>query len=162
LNQSFSCALHSREPPGGPEAEAEALEMQTACRILPDANRPLFQVTFFLASYVVPLTLICGLYVCMLLRLWKGVRVSAESRRGRKRVTRLVLVVVGVFAICWCPIQVGSRALSPSSLFGSPPFPLTDIYAFCITRHPLFHASDTYIFRPPCSSLDTQHIAFDI
>ncbi|XP_011497767.1 PREDICTED: allatostatin-A receptor-like [Ceratosolen solmsi marchali] len=105
LNQSFPCALHSRDQSGS-ETETEALEIQTACRILPDANRPLFQVTFFLASYVVPLTLICGLYVCMLLRLWKGVRVSAESRRGRKRVTRLVLVVVGVFAICWCPIQV--------------------------------------------------------
>ncbi|XP_046821115.1 allatostatin-A receptor-like isoform X4 [Vespa crabro] len=39
-------------------------------------------------------------------RLWRGARVSAESRRGRRRVTRLVLVVVGVFAICWCPIQV--------------------------------------------------------
>lgn len=27
-------------------------------------------------------------------------------RRGKRRVTRLVVVVVLVFAICWCPIQV--------------------------------------------------------
>lgn len=79
---------------------------QTFCRIRQDVNWPLFQLTFFLVSYVIPLTLICGLYVCMLVRLWRGARTSAESRRGRRRVTRLVIVVVGVFAICWCPIQV--------------------------------------------------------
>lgn len=79
---------------------------QTACGIQSKENWPLFQVIFFLLSYVVPLTLICGLYVCMLSRLWRAARSSAESRRGRKRVTRLVLVVVGVFALCWCPIQV--------------------------------------------------------
>ncbi|XP_015590919.1 allatostatin-A receptor isoform X1 [Cephus cinctus] len=78
----------------------------TACRILPEFNWPLFQLTFFLSSYIVPLALICGLYICMLLRLWRGAHVSAESRRGKKRVTRLVLVVVGVFAICWCPLQI--------------------------------------------------------
>jgi hypothetical protein len=32
--------------------------------------------------------------------------VSAESRRGKKRVTRMVVVVVAIFAICWFPIQV--------------------------------------------------------
>ncbi|XP_058797850.1 allatostatin-A receptor-like [Phymastichus coffea] len=79
---------------------------QAYCRILPDANWPLFQATFFGASYVVPLTLISVLYFLMLIRLWKGTRTSVGSRRGRKRVTRLVLVVVGVFALCWLPIQV--------------------------------------------------------
>ncbi|KDQ71582.1 Galanin receptor type 2 [Zootermopsis nevadensis] len=46
----------------------------------------------------------------MLLRLWHGVapggHVSAESRRGKKRVTRMVVVVVAIFAICWFPIQI--------------------------------------------------------
>ncbi|XP_025158143.1 allatostatin-A receptor isoform X3 [Harpegnathos saltator] len=64
------------------------------------------EVSFFLTSYVLPLKLICIFYVCMLIKLWRGARISAESRRGRRRVTRLVLVVVGVFAVCWCPIQV--------------------------------------------------------
>ena len=54
-----------------------------------------FHVTFFATSYVLPLLLICGLYLCMLRKLWKGVapggRVSAESRRGKKRVTRMVM-----------------------------------------------------------------------
>jgi allatostatin A receptor len=69
-----------------------------------------FQISFFVTSYVLPLALICGLYLCILLRLWRGVapggRVSAESRRGKKRVTRMVVVVVATFAFCWCPIQV--------------------------------------------------------
>lgn len=44
---------------------------------------PLQQVSFFLSSYVVPLTLICLLYMGMLARLWKGApgcKPSAESR----------------------------------------------------------------------------------
>lgn len=57
-------------------------------------------------SYVLPLVLICIFYMSVLIKLWRGARVSAESRRGRRRVTRLVFVVVGVFAACWCPIQV--------------------------------------------------------
>lgn len=70
----------------------------------------MLQITFFATSYVIPLALICGLYLCMLMRLWRGVapggHCSAESRRGKKRVTRMVVVVVAIFAICWCPIQV--------------------------------------------------------
>ncbi|PSN49608.1 Allatostatin-A receptor [Blattella germanica] len=68
------------------------------------------EIVFFATSYVTPLALICGLYLCMLLRLWRGVapggHVSAESRRGKKRVTRMVVVVVLIFAICWFPIQI--------------------------------------------------------
>lgn len=95
------------EPPSPCNTEPTPLPRQPSCRILPDANWPLFQLTFFGLSYVVPLTLICGLYLLMLIRLWKGTRsTSVGSRRGRKRVTRLVLVVVGVFALCWLPIQV--------------------------------------------------------
>lgn len=55
------------------------------------------QISFFLSSYIVPLTLISILYVGMLIRLWHsapGSKVSAESRRGKKRVTRMVVFVV--------------------------------------------------------------------
>jgi allatostatin receptor len=71
----------------------------------------MFQIFFFLTSYAIPLAIICILYVLMLMRLWKGVNPggqppSAESRRGKKRVTRMVVVVVAIFAFCWFPIQV--------------------------------------------------------
>ncbi|XP_076764757.1 allatostatin-A receptor-like [Xylocopa sonorina] len=88
------------------EASSSRSDNQTTCRILPQYNWPMFQIWFFLVSYLVPLMLICFFYICMLIRLWRGDRVSAESRRGRRRVTSLVLVVVSVFAFCWCPIQV--------------------------------------------------------
>lgn len=70
-----------------------------------------FQVTFFISSYLLPLIVISGLYVLMIMRLWRqgsGVRMSKESQRGRKRVTRLVVVVVVAFASLWLPIQVSS------------------------------------------------------
>ncbi|XP_017882301.1 allatostatin-A receptor-like [Ceratina calcarata] len=78
----------------------------TTCRILPQYSWPTFQISFFLVSYLLPLLLICFFYICMLIRLWRGDRVSAESAERRRRVTTLVFVVVGVFAFCWCPIQV--------------------------------------------------------
>lgn len=70
-----------------------------------------FQVTFFISSYLLPLIVISGLYVLMIMRLWRqgsGVRMSKESQRGRKRVTRLVVVVVVAFASLWLPIQVST------------------------------------------------------
>ncbi len=70
-----------------------------------------FQITFFATSYVIPLLLICGLYMGMLTRLWRKDapvgRISAEIQRGKKlRVTRMVCTVVGSFAVCWFPIQL--------------------------------------------------------
>ncbi|XP_055606216.1 allatostatin-A receptor isoform X2 [Uranotaenia lowii] len=86
-------------------------EDYTACLFLHTEGYSLiaFHVSFFLSSYIVPLTLISMLYVGMLARLWKGApggRVSDESRRGKRRVTRMVVVVVLAFAVCWCPIQM--------------------------------------------------------
>uniref|UniRef100_A0A182HLU3 G-protein coupled receptors family 1 profile domain-containing protein n=1 Tax=Anopheles arabiensis TaxID=7173 RepID=A0A182HLU3_ANOAR len=67
-----------------------------------------FHIAFFLSSYVVPLILISVLYMWMLPRLWRssvGGR-SAESKKGKKRVTRLAVIVVAAFASLWFPIQV--------------------------------------------------------
>ncbi|KAI8128253.1 hypothetical protein FF38_08963 [Lucilia cuprina] len=80
-----------------------------------------FQLSFFLSSYVAPLTLICFLYMGMLARLWKsapGCKPSAESRKGKRRVTRMVVVVVLAFAICWLPIHV-ILVLKAFNLYGS-------------------------------------------
>ncbi|XP_049799798.1 allatostatin-A receptor-like, partial [Schistocerca nitens] len=76
----------------------------------PCSFSPRIPISFFLTSYVLPLLLIVSLYLRMLMRLWRagapGGHLSAESRRGKKRVTRMVVVVVAIFAVCWCPIQV--------------------------------------------------------
>ncbi|XP_023245304.1 allatostatin-A receptor-like isoform X2 [Copidosoma floridanum] len=90
----------------GEVSEPARLKLITACRILDERDWPVFQWIFFLASYLVPLLLIGGLYLGMLMRLWQAPRISADGLRGRKRVTRLVAVVVGVFAFSWAPIQI--------------------------------------------------------
>ncbi|KAF0300431.1 Allatostatin-A receptor [Amphibalanus amphitrite] len=73
-------------------------------------NYPAFQLTFFATSYVLPLLVIIAMYLLLLKRLWLGVvpggNMSAESLRGKRRVTRMVVVVVVIFAVCWCPIQI--------------------------------------------------------
>ncbi|ODM99727.1 Allatostatin-A receptor [Orchesella cincta] len=85
-----------------------AYEEQAACTFNQDYNHAAFQISFMLTSYAIPLTIICLLYFGMLFRLWKSVSSAGASRqslRGKKRVTRMVVVVVGVFAVCWLPIQ---------------------------------------------------------
>ncbi|XP_030370873.1 allatostatin-A receptor isoform X2 [Scaptodrosophila lebanonensis] len=72
-------------------------------------DRRTFHTCFFVSSYLLPLMIISGLYVRMIMRLWRqgsGVRMSKESQRGRKRVTRLVVVVVIAFASLWLPVQL--------------------------------------------------------
>lgn len=65
-----------------------------------------FHISMFICSYLVPLILISGLYLVMLVRLWKSnLNQSRESRRGKRRVTRLVIIVVVCFATLWLPIQ---------------------------------------------------------
>lgn len=65
-----------------------------------------FHISFFISSYLMPLIFISILYFLMLLRLWKSnLAQSTESKRGKKRVTRLVLVIVACFASLWLPIQ---------------------------------------------------------
>lgn len=85
--------------------------VQSSCGFLEGTwcDKAFFYISFFASSYFVPLGLICGLYVRLLVRLWRnapGQRLSAESRRGKRRVTRMVLVVVAAFAFCWLPIHV--------------------------------------------------------
>lgn len=62
---------------------------------------------FFISSYLIPLIFISILYCFMLLRLWRSnLSQSAESKRGKKRITRLVLIIVAAFAALWFPIQI--------------------------------------------------------
>ena len=60
--------------------------------------------------YFIPLAVIVMLYLMILQKLWKqsvpgGTR-SVESVRGRRRVTKMVVIVIVTFIICWLPIQV--------------------------------------------------------
>ena len=70
----------------------------------------IFYSFFFSFGYLIPLALICILYGFLLKRLLYGVvpggSQRAESIRSKKRVTRMVIIVVVIFAVCWLPIQL--------------------------------------------------------
>lgn len=80
----------------------------TSCTFIGDEyfTWSVFHIAMFASSYLLPLVLISGLYLVMLTRLWKSsLSQSKESRRGKRRATRLVIIVVITFATLWLPIQ---------------------------------------------------------
>ncbi|VEL33864.1 unnamed protein product [Protopolystoma xenopodis] len=70
----------------------------------------LFNDLFFIFGYLVPFGVISVLYGLLVNRLLCGrtarMAQSSEAQRSKKRVTRMVVVVVCVFGVCWLPIQV--------------------------------------------------------
>ncbi|XP_038606635.1 nociceptin receptor [Tachyglossus aculeatus] len=91
-------------------AEMENNEIECLVQIPVPENywSPVFGVCVFLFSFVIPVLIITICYSLMIRRL-KNVRVlsgSKEKDRNLRRITRMVLVVVAVFVICWTPIQI--------------------------------------------------------
>lgn len=65
-------------------------------------------ISVFIFAFVVPVLVITVCYGLMILRL-KSVRTlsgSKEKDRNLRRITRMVLVIVVVFIVCWSPIQI--------------------------------------------------------
>ncbi|XP_047205129.1 delta-type opioid receptor-like isoform X2 [Girardinichthys multiradiatus] len=68
----------------------------------------MMKVCVFVFAFVVPVLIITICYSLMVLRL-KSVRMLSGSRekdRNLRRITRLVVVVVAVFVVCWTPIHI--------------------------------------------------------
>ncbi|XP_029958627.1 opioid receptor, delta 1b [Salarias fasciatus] len=66
------------------------------------------KVCVFIFAFVVPVLVITVCYGLMILRL-KSVRLlsgSKEKDRNLRRITRMVLVVVAAFIVCWTPIHL--------------------------------------------------------
>ncbi|XDV34428.1 hypothetical protein PO909_004586 [Leuciscus waleckii] len=66
------------------------------------------KICVFIFAFVVPVLVITICYGLMILRL-KSVRIlsgSKEKDRNMRRITRMVLVVVAAFIICWTPIHI--------------------------------------------------------
>ncbi|XP_015789363.1 allatostatin-A receptor-like [Tetranychus urticae] len=80
-------------------------ETSHLCHINPAENK-FFAPSVFLSSYAIPLTLAFVLYVYMLKRLWHNDIRTGRSVRNKRKVTRMVVVVVVIFAICWGPIHI--------------------------------------------------------
>ena len=65
-------------------------------------------ICVFIFAFVVPVLVITICYSQMILRL-KSVRLfsgSKEKDRNLRRITRMVLVVVAAFIVCWTPIHI--------------------------------------------------------
>uniref|UniRef100_A0A8C5Y878 Mu-type opioid receptor n=1 Tax=Microcebus murinus TaxID=30608 RepID=A0A8C5Y878_MICMU len=68
----------------------------------------LLKICVFIFAFVMPVLIITVCYGLMILRL-KSVRMlsgSKEKDRNLRRITRMVLVVVAVFIVCWTPIHI--------------------------------------------------------
>uniref|UniRef100_A0A3B4ATV3 G-protein coupled receptors family 1 profile domain-containing protein n=1 Tax=Periophthalmus magnuspinnatus TaxID=409849 RepID=A0A3B4ATV3_9GOBI len=66
------------------------------------------KICVFIFAFVMPVMVITVCYGLMILRL-KSVRLlsgSKEKDRNLRRITRMVLVVVAAFVICWTPIHI--------------------------------------------------------
>ncbi|XP_046563120.1 allatostatin-A receptor-like [Haliotis rubra] len=89
-------------------------ENRSACLNVASVKDPQVGMIFFSCflafGYAIPLGAVCLMYGLMLKRLLYGVvpggNQSAESIRAKKRVTRMVIIVVVSFALCWLPIQI--------------------------------------------------------
>lgn len=66
------------------------------------------KICVFIFGFVIPIFIISVCYSLMIMRL-KSVRLLSGSRdkdRNLRRITRMVLIVVAVFIICWTPIHI--------------------------------------------------------
>ena len=70
----------------------------------------LFHLLFLVFGYILPLSLICVLYGLMLKRLLfrviPGASKGSGNNRSMKRTTKMIIIVVAAFALCWLPIHV--------------------------------------------------------
>ncbi|XP_029012282.1 nociceptin receptor [Betta splendens] len=94
--------------------------------VLPDPRsywESVFGTCVFLFSFLIPVAIISICYSLMVKRL-RSVRIlsgSKEKDRNLRRITRMVLVVVAAFVVCWTPVQImvlaQSLGFNLSSLF---------------------------------------------
>ncbi|XP_071140199.1 galanin receptor type 2-like [Mytilus edulis] len=108
-----------------------------------------------LTTFVLPLTAIIICYACILFHLWSGAnrknnRLERENSalsvkndkaerqvRRKRRVTRMVAIVVFLFAICWLPIHILAICIK-----FDPKFPKTDsMHYFKLFAHTLSYAN---------------------
>nr|QBE90574.1 kisspeptin receptor [Apostichopus japonicus] len=93
--------------------------------------------------YLIPLTVISVCYALMLHKLWRrvvpgDVYNDQQNLRHKRRTTKMVLVVVLTFAICWLPVHVFSMWYR----FAQQRFPVNDAtYIFKVISHTLSYAN---------------------
>uniref|UniRef100_A0A8C5GLJ6 Nociceptin receptor n=1 Tax=Gouania willdenowi TaxID=441366 RepID=A0A8C5GLJ6_GOUWI len=117
---------------GNVEEEHDAVE---CLMVLPEPRSywdPVFGTCIFLFSFLIPVAIISICYSLMVKRL-RSVRIlsgSKEKDRNLRRITRMVLVVVATFVVCWTPIQI--MVLAQFLGFNLSSFFTVVLWHFCI------------------------------
>ncbi|KAI8494781.1 hypothetical protein Bbelb_273860 [Branchiostoma belcheri] len=85
-------------------------------------NSKEFVVVFFALAYALPLLAIVIMYALMLKRVWTrvglGVMNDTSRNKSKRKVTRMIVVIVAVFGLCWLPLQVYLLVQMVDSTFG--------------------------------------------
>ncbi|VVC32448.1 Neuropeptide Y receptor family,GPCR, rhodopsin-like, 7TM,G protein-coupled receptor, rhodopsin-like [Cinara cedri] len=79
---------------------------------LPDHTMLSYRVTLLFVQYLVPVVIITVVYMRMALRLWGSHAPGnaqdsrdANLMRNKKKVIKMLVIVVGLFVLCWLPLQ---------------------------------------------------------
>ncbi|RLV89346.1 hypothetical protein DV515_00014932 [Chloebia gouldiae] len=91
------------------------------------------KICVFIFAFLVPILVITVCYGLMILRL-KSVRLlsgSKEKDRNLRRITRMVLVVVAAFIICWTPIHIFVMVWTLVDIDKKNPYVVASLH-FCI------------------------------
>ena len=79
------------------------------------STNTIYAIFAFLGMYAIPLLIILFCYAQILLQIWQkstGRTESAQAQsralRRKRKITKMVFIVVLLFAICWAPIQIFS------------------------------------------------------
>ncbi|XP_030845804.1 G-protein coupled receptor 54-like [Strongylocentrotus purpuratus] len=80
----------------------------------PEILYPGYAIYGMVALYLVPLTIICVCYSIMLRKLWQRVSPGEQTNNAqalmalqqKRKITRMIMVVVLLFALCWLPLYI--------------------------------------------------------
>lgn len=79
---------------------------------LPERSMLFYRITLLFVQYLVPVVIITVVYMRMALRLWGSHAPGnaqdsrdANLMRNKKKVIKMLVIVVGLFVLCWLPLQ---------------------------------------------------------
>lgn len=95
-----------------------------------------FTVALFLFFYAIPLIVMSNLYSVIIYKLWirkvpgqRSATNEQQAEKSKKKVLRMLLVVVLVFAVCWLPIYISQFIMFYGNPCGPPlPFLYTGLF----------------------------------
>lgn len=111
----------------------DAATSRTECIISGKRDGQKLFATFFVFAYALPLAVICTMYVLMVCHLRRNSKVALNGPTGvnpaeerSKHVSKIVILVVTVFAVCWLPLHTHLLVAYYSAI------PSSNVYKICL------------------------------